>query len=385
MNHYCTYFDRGFLIQGLALWRSLQAHDAEAALWVLALDDETASLLRGFAEPRLRVLPLVELEAADLDLAATRLHRSPVEYYFTASPCWLRWLLTAHPEIDRLTYVDADLLFFSSPSPVHATMDAAGASVLLTPHRFPSWQRHYERYGRYNKGCLAFRNDAAAHACLADWRARCLEWCHDRPEPGRYADQGYLTEWPERFGAAVLVLDHPGVNLAPWNWLSCRVTWGADDRPRFDGRLLVAFHFSRFKPLRGDWWWQSGQLDCGVMPWRLRQCIYGHYWRMLQSARSEIAASHPGFATGQKSIRPIHVPLSKRLLNLFFGGSWLRLGGVFISGRLGLGRWSGRCKAWLRRRSRSRGYETVSSINRPTVEVNVNPNFPHRKADQADL
>ena len=38
MNHYCTYFDRGFLPQGLAMWTSLKAHDATAVLWVLALD-----------------------------------------------------------------------------------------------------------------------------------------------------------------------------------------------------------------------------------------------------------------------------------------------------------------------------------------------------------
>ena len=39
MNHYCTYFDRGFLAQGLALWRSLGKHDLDSVLWVLALDE----------------------------------------------------------------------------------------------------------------------------------------------------------------------------------------------------------------------------------------------------------------------------------------------------------------------------------------------------------
>jgi hypothetical protein len=65
MNHYCTYFDRGFLVQGVALWRSVARHDPDAALWVLALDDETADALRALGDTFLRVVPLAELEAAD--------------------------------------------------------------------------------------------------------------------------------------------------------------------------------------------------------------------------------------------------------------------------------------------------------------------------------
>ena len=52
MNRYCTYFDRGYLAQGLAMWRSLEEHDAAATLWVLALDDESATVLRATGGPR---------------------------------------------------------------------------------------------------------------------------------------------------------------------------------------------------------------------------------------------------------------------------------------------------------------------------------------------
>jgi len=348
MNHYCTYFDRGFIIQGLALWRSLMAHDADAVLWVLAFDEETADALRALGEPRLRVVRLAELEAADPELAATRTARSTVEYYFTASPCWIRWLLTAHPEIERFVYIDADLFFYASPAPIREALD--GASVILTAHRFHPWQRHYERYGRYNKGCLAFRNDAGALACLDDWRTRCLAWCHDQPSEGRYADQGYLTAWPERFGAAVRVLEHAGVNLAPWNWQSHSLAWDAADRPLLDGQPLVAFHFSRLRPLHGDWWWRSGQLQCGIMPWRLRQAVYGPYWRALAAARTELATRRPGLDFPAHTPRFTRAAAGLALWGLLFGGNWLRIGDTFIAGRLGLGRWSGRLLVALQRR-----------------------------------
>src|SRR5438128_7280681 len=107
MNHYCTYFDRGFLIQGLALWRSLAAHDAHGTLWVLALDEFTAEVLREFNEPHLRVITLDEFERNDPALRAAKASRSRVEYYFTLSPCWPRWLLATQPAIERITYLDA--------------------------------------------------------------------------------------------------------------------------------------------------------------------------------------------------------------------------------------------------------------------------------------
>ena len=68
MNHFCTYFDRGFLIQGLALWRSLAAHDPMANLWVLALDDEAVDVLRELKERNLTIeeFPLKSAVLADL-------------------------------------------------------------------------------------------------------------------------------------------------------------------------------------------------------------------------------------------------------------------------------------------------------------------------------
>ena len=349
MNHYCTFFDRGYLIQGLALWRTLGAHDADAVLWVLALDEDTAAALRETGGTWLRVVPLAELEAGDAELAVAKANRTRVEYYFTLQACWPRWLLAKHPEIDRVTGIDADMAFFSSPAPVFAAMDAARASVLVTAHRFPAWLRHYEQHGKFNVGFMSFRRDAAGLTCLDVWRARCLAWCYDRVEDGKYAGQRYLDDWPVRLGSAVLVLPHPGVNLAPWNWAAQRTEIGPDGAVRVDGQPLVVFHFARFRPIAGNWWWQSGQLDYGVMPGRLRNAVYGPYWRALLAARNELRTRRPGFDFQRSSARLGRNFARGLLLRTVFGSDWLRVGGSFFSGRLGLGRFSGRCLAWLRR------------------------------------
>lgn len=345
MNHYCTYFDAGFLAPGLALADSLARHEPDAVLWVLTLDRTVENVLRALARPQVRVVPLAELEAADQPLTGVKTTRPWPEYVFTLSPCLPRHLLRAHPDIDRLTYLDADMMFFDNPAPIFAEMGPS--SVLLTAHRFPDFLRaHYERHGVYNVGVLSWRRDASGLACLDWWRERCLEWCHDRLEPGRYADQKYLEEWPRRF-TGVVECRHPGVNLAPWNWMNHRFqvaggTVGVDAQP------LVVFHFARFRPLAGTWWWQSGQFDYGVMPASLRNAIYGLYWRALRAAMDEIRRVAPGWRPVRRAARLNRALWRTLPLRLLFGTDWLRVGDRFVSGRLGLGRYSGRCLARLR-------------------------------------
>ena len=338
MNHYCTYFDAGFLPQGLALWASLKRHDPAAVLWVLALDGATANAVRRVGEPDLHVLPLAELEADDPELAAAKASRSKVEYYFTLSPCWPSWLLRTRTEITAITYLDADLMFWSSPAPFFAAVAAAGASVGITAHRYPAALRALEKWGKYNVGIQYFRRDQPGLAVLADWRARCLEWCYDRLESDRFADQKYLDAWPERFGGAVHVVAHPGINAAPWNWSGSE--WaGGESGPRVDGQPLVFFHYAKFRPVN-RLLWDSGQLEFAVMPRWLRAAIYEPYWQALRAATLVAGSDGPALA-----VRGVRSGAKKWLLRLLFGSAWWRAGGLWLALGLGpLGRKSG---AWL--------------------------------------
>ena len=279
MQHFCTMFDQRYLTRGLQLYRSLRIFVLGSPLWVLCLDLASEALLRRLALPDLQIVPLTQLEAQFPALAAAKANRQTIEYYFTLTPHLPLALLDWHPQIASLTYLDADILLYSDPQPVFAQI--AGATCAIVPHRFPQHLRRLARLGTYNVGWQTFRRSPAAFACLNWWAARCREWCYDRYERGRFADQKYLDSWPTRF-PGVAVITHPGVNLAPWNLDTHTITASAAGL-RIDGWPLVAYHFHG---LRVD---ADGGYDPQFATYRVvqqelvRSTLYDPYVAQLQS------------------------------------------------------------------------------------------------------
>ena len=275
---FCTYFDHRYFPRGMALYESLMAHVPGARLWVLCLSAECHAALVKLALPGVVPVALAEFEAGNAALAAAKANRSVVEYYFTCTASLMDWILNRDPGIDIITYLDSDLFFFSDPAPIYARFE--GYSTLLIEHRFAPAVKTQEVFGRFNVGWVSFRRDTDGLACLAWWRDRCLEWCYDRLEGDRFADQKYLDRVPQMFGK-VLVLDHPGANLAPWNLASHRL---AETRSGItvDGQKLIFFHFHGFKKLL-RFVWRTHHRNNG-QPYRgfLVRRLYRPYIRALQ-------------------------------------------------------------------------------------------------------
>ena len=245
MRHFCTYCDHRYLPRALAMFESLRLFSPGAILWVLCLNDECFDLIESLEFDGLQAIPLVTLETHDSGLLATKQTRSRVEYYFTCSPCLPLFLLETCPEIELITYLDSDLYFFSSPEPVFEEMGAR--SVAIIEHRFPEAHGWMLKNGRFNVGWLSFRRSEDGMACLRWWRERCIEWCYDRIEEGRFADQKYLDQFPARFPNTAIIL-HRGSNLAAWNLANYKLSRRAglvlvDDLP------VIFFHFQGVRRL----------------------------------------------------------------------------------------------------------------------------------------
>jgi SAM-dependent methyltransferase len=247
-NEFCTLFDVNYLPRGLVLYRSLERHCSEFRLRVFCMDSRTKDVLDGLGLPRLTAIGLDELEAHDRELLAVKPTRTQVEYCWTATPAICAYALETEPDLEVITYLDADLMFFRDPEPIwHEFGDD---SVLIVPHRYaPQWQAQEVTSGTYNVEFMTFRRDERGLQALTWWRDRCLEWCYYRVEDGKMGDQKYLDDWPERFDG-VHVLKHPGGGLAPWNVDSYELV-RRNGNVLVDDRELVFYHYHSLRLYRG--------------------------------------------------------------------------------------------------------------------------------------
>jgi hypothetical protein len=282
---YCTYFDHNYLPRGLALYQSLQQHSPGSRLWVLCLSEACYRTLAALQLPNLVPQRLADFEAADPEVAATRSTRSVIEYYFTCSPAWMLFVQNSEPAADWVTYLDSDLFFFAPPDPIYDEMNDAAFGII--PHRFTKRLADRRRFGIYNVGWVSVRRRAEGIAALRWWRERCIEWCFDRVEGDRFADQRYLDRLPELF-TGIHVIGHLGANLAPWNFADYRVEW-RDGSVQIEGRYpLLFFHFYGVRR-SGRRYFNSHRLYHAPFPDLVRQRIYDPYIAVLAESELRVA------------------------------------------------------------------------------------------------
>jgi hypothetical protein len=248
MYHFCTYFDKNYLSRGLVLLESLQKHAKPFKLYVLSLDDFTHEFLTTKFSESVESISLIELEAFDQELLAVKPARKLVEYYFTLTPCLPRYIFHKHSEIELITYIDADICFFSSPQP--AFDELGEKSVLIVPHHFSEKNKDLEKCGKYNVVFNVFRRDEEGMKVLNWWRNQCLDWCYDYLDEvnSRFGDQKYLDYFPA-ISKRVVVSNLKGLNVAAFNVDRYKI---ARKKEKFyvDEKLIIFYHFHYLKKIR---------------------------------------------------------------------------------------------------------------------------------------
>jgi hypothetical protein len=299
MREFCTLFDANYLFKAVAMARSLERVAPDHHLTCFCFDDDARRLIDALDLPKVSTVSLAELEAHDAELLGVKDDRSPVEYCWTATPTLPLYLFDTRPELAEVTYIDADLLFYSDPEPLFTEM--SDASVLITPHRYAPEYADHIASGVYNVQFLTFRRTEDGLRALNWWRERCLEWCYYRLEDGKLGDQKYLDDWPTRF-SGIHELAHVGGGLAPWNSLQYRVESRSPD-VLIDGVPLVFFHFHRVRLRRSG---RHAYHPPGYHITRpVQRLVYRPYLAALDAARAELERVEPGFDAGLEDDPPL--------------------------------------------------------------------------------
>lgn len=208
-------------------------------LYIICLDIELYNYLSKRKFSNITIISLTDIEVYYPELKGAKSNRSYVEYIFTLSPVIPLYILNRFPEIELITSMDADIFFFSDPSVL--LCDSDSFSIAITPHRFKPSLRFLEKYGKYNVSFQTFRNNKTGLTCLKKWKEECIDWCYDKFESNKFADQKYLDEWVKIYPNVKEYKEGSGV--APWNVQNKDIDFDSKGKITYKGTPLVYFHF----------------------------------------------------------------------------------------------------------------------------------------------
>lgn len=232
--NFCTLFDSNYISKGLALYLSISKYTDDFVIYVMAMDRKSEEMLTGMNLPHIKVECIENNMSPELE--QTKSNRSRAEYCWTCGS-YVTDLLLHKYNLPDITYLDSDLMFFSSPKVIFDELERKSASVGLAPHFIRN-----TLFGKYCVQYVYFKHDENGVAALTWWKNECLKWCYSKLEDGKYGDQKYLDYMPEKF-MGVVDIENRGAGIAYWN---------IDDYKVFDNRVqykkqyypLVFFHYS---------------------------------------------------------------------------------------------------------------------------------------------
>jgi hypothetical protein len=323
MLNFCTLFDSNYLSRGLALFESLKKVAPNFHLYVVAFDEACCQYLDNHHEPELTIISLADFE--DEKLLQIKPGRKPAEYCWTCTPSIILYCIEKF-QLSSCTYVDADMIFYLNPQVLLDEMHHA--SILITEHRYSRDYDVSSTHGKYCVQFMYFKNDEYGMTALRWWRDRCLEWCFDYLEDGKFGDQMYLNDWTERF-RGVHVLQHRGGGLAPWNIQQYSLEQKDGkisilDKNRGGRYALVFFHFHGLKFYSDEKVTCSGalyELDGSV-----KELLYFPYIRRLleigdQTIRSGFRRNPHGAQYAAPDRKKIIYSYLKNIIFLGFRGN----------------------------------------------------------------
>ncbi len=256
------------------MYQSLVQTGEKFRLYIFAFDDLTKEILNDLNLPFVQVISLTEFETDEL--LQIKETRTRGEYCWTCTPFSILHVLE-HYHVEEITYLDADLFFYHAPQILLDEFHSSDKDVMITEHRYTSEYDQSRTSGIYCVQFMTFKSAENGRKILLWWKERCAEWCYSRLENGKFGDQKYLDDWPERFDG-VYVMQNIGGGVAPWNVQQ----YCCEQGPMIHGQPVIFYHFHALK------WLENNQFDLST--YRLDENSIRYIYRPYIEALKESLA-----------------------------------------------------------------------------------------------
>jgi hypothetical protein len=314
-----TFANAKYLPQLLSMLESFEKNVESSRIAVVALDKETSKSVRQLKFSHVDIFSITDLEMHVPQLSVAINDRSLSEYFFTLTSALPFFLFKVYPRHEFVVYIDADLFFFNNPEKCITSLNDKD-NVLLTSHNFAIKNSALKVYGEFNTGFVAFRNNIYGTRVARWWLEKCLEWCKDLTEGGRFADQKYLEGF-SNIAPGVVTSQDFGLNLGPWGLNSLSDITSKNNSVYVNSQPLVAFHFSGLQ-------WNRIFAILGLSPYRYRVSklvyglVYAPYLRSIHRWETYLLNNNvvSFFDGGMNSIRPSRKVTFGVLIRSLLGG-----------------------------------------------------------------
>ena len=305
-RYFCTLFDSNYLIKGLTMIQSLAEFCEDFEIYVLCLDCKTKNILEKINNSHIKCIELFEVE--NNDLLKAKKDRTKTEYCWTLASNFTWYVMDNFKDINLITYLDADLLFYSSFEPIFK--EIKNSSIAIIEHRFAQPYKNLEVNGKFCVEWNSFRRDEEGLRCLNIWRKQCLEWCFYKLEEGKMGDQKYLDEWPDLY-TSCHIIENVGAGIAPWNYSQYEIK-NKKDKITINGENLIFYHFHQFEILKNKEFFRLGKIYTSNQ--KEPELIYQIYEEKLLKSLSEINKIDKKFSAGIKNKNTLYKEKLKYLI-----------------------------------------------------------------------
>lgn len=246
-----TICSNNYLAQAKTLGDSVAKCDPGCIFIIGLVDELQKGIDYNFFKPY-TIVPVAKIGLAGFDDLWKKY--DIIEFNTCVKASFFKYIFKKYPDERSVFYLDPDIAVYQPLELLEK--EFTGNDVLLTPHiltpipldgKMPG-ENVFLNYGLYNLGFIGLHRNAAATGGLLDWwEERTLSIGFNNPAKGLFVDQLWINLVPIYY-KKVKVLDHPGLNMAPWNLHERQLT-GHTDKGWIVNKtfMLVFYHFSSYK------------------------------------------------------------------------------------------------------------------------------------------